>query len=595
MADSRLPASIAALRRVLAVPRLVGVEAAFLAFNAAEYGTWVAVLVYAYLATGPESVGPVAVAQLVPAALVAPFTSAIGDRYARDRALALSYVLLAIAMTATGVAMISGAAPLVVYALAVVASASLTTVRPLQAAILPALVGKAEQLTAANALSTILDGVGGLIGPAAAGLLMAAGSPGTVFVAGGLLSALGAALVAGIHAGRPDVPARDAPGGWTKGETAGRPASGADRPSASVLRAGVLDGLRDLAGDRGGLLVVLVIGVRYTVVGAIDVLLVLAAIELLGLGEGGAGYLGAALGLGVILGGATTLALVGRLRLAPYLLVGSVAWALAVAAIALVPPPLAALGLLAVAGIGLAVVDVAARTLLQRLVPAALIARVFGVVEAFTMGGLALGALLATALVPTLGVGGALVVAGLLLPAATVATLGTVVAREARITIPLHEIAHLRRLPLFAPLPAPAVESAARALTRHSLPAGSAIVREGDPGDRFYVIEIGRVRVSRGTTELRTLGPGDGFGEIALIRRVARTATVTAATDVELLGLERDAFLIAVTGTPRALDEADRVVDAYLAGDAGRGGASPAGAGATAPGPGRGADEEDEA
>ena len=93
------------------------------------------------------------------------------------------------------------------------------------------------------------------------------------------------------------------------------------------------------------------------------------------------------------------------------------------------------------------------------------------------------------------------------------------------------------------------------------------VIREGDDGDLFYVVLEGSLRVTQGGRELRTLGAGAGFGEIALLRDTPRTATVTATTDVALGAVDRDDFLLAVTGQPAARGKAEGVVDRYLADD----------------------------
>ncbi|HEX9044848.1 MAG TPA: cyclic nucleotide-binding domain-containing protein [Candidatus Limnocylindrales bacterium] len=532
---------------MLGVRRVLGVEAAYLAFTATEFGTWVAILVYAYHATGPASVGVVAVAQLVPAAFVAPFAATLGERFARDRALTAAYAFLALAMGATGVAILADAPALVVYAFAIVAQSALTSVRPMQAAIVPRLVGTAEQLTATNALSMVLEGVGSLTGPLATGVILALASPGAAFVAGGIACAVGALLVLRVAMSDPR-----------------------DRAPGVIHRAEIrfFDGLRAVRHDPGGMLVIALIGARQVTAGALDVLLVIASIELLGMGGSGAGYLNAAAGFGAILGGASTLALAGRQRIAPFLLLGASGWGLFLVSIALIPAPAVALVLLAAAGVGLAVLEVTARTLLQRLLPVGALAGAFGVLEAMIFGGLAVGALLAGPLIAFVGLSTSLVALGLLMPLAAGLVLPTVMAGERRVEIPFREIALLRRLRLFAPVPAPAVESAARRLVPVSVSAGEPIIREGDIGDRFYVVVSGEVAVSREGREIRRLGPGDAFGEIALLRSVPRTASVTAVDDADLRALERDDFLLAITGTPAALDEADQVARGFLEQDA---------------------------
>ena len=295
-----------------------------------------------------------------------------------------------------------------------------------------------------------------------------------------------------------------------------------------------------------------------------DVLLVLAAIELLGMGESGAGYLSAAIGLGWVIGGASTLVIVGWPRLTPLTLVGSIVWAVPVVAVAAVAMPVPALIFLVGAGVGLAVVDVAIRTVLQRLVRTDRLAVVFGIAEGASMAGAAIGALVAGLLVAAFQVSGAMVVAGVLLPLVAVLVLRTVARSEAAVRIPFREIALLRRLPLFAPVPAPALEAAAAALVPLTVLDGATVIREGDVGDRFYVLDSGSVTVNQGGVVIARLGPGSSFGELALIRDIPRTASVLAATDVGLLALDREGFLLTLTASPRAATEAARIAARHL-------------------------------
>jgi CRP-like cAMP-binding protein len=114
-------------------------------------------------------------------------------------------------------------------------------------------------------------------------------------------------------------------------------------------------------------------------------------------------------------------------------------------------------------------------------------------------------------------------------------------------------------MPLFSPLSAEKLEALARALERRETRAGDMVIREGDVGDSFYVIAVGDVDVTSNGTAVRTLQRGDGFGEIALLHAVPRTATCTAITDGTLFILNRDDFLGAVTGHPRSADAAQQL------------------------------------
>jgi CRP-like cAMP-binding protein len=130
--------------------------------------------------------------------------------------------------------------------------------------------------------------------------------------------------------------------------------------------------------------------------------------------------------------------------------------------------------------------------------------------------------------------------------------------------VPEAELELLRRLPVFAPLPPVALEQVATHLSRVHFRAGDAVFRQGDHGDSFYVVVDGEVMVAPTGRPAVTLGPGDSFGEIALLRDVPRTATVIARTDAELLALERDVFIAAVTGHAPSAEAADAVIATHL-------------------------------
>ena len=142
---------------------------------------------------------------------------------------------------------------------------------------------------------------------------------------------------------------------------------------------------------------------------------------------------------------------------------------------------------------------------------------------------------------------------------------------ERRIRVPTQEIRLLRVAAALRAGAGAGAGSRRRALDAgRPATAGTEVIRQGDVGDRYYVIERGRLaRSVRRTSDCGELERGDAFGEIALMRAVPRTATVTALTDVELQALDRDAFLLAITGTFEARATADRIAEAHLARDRG--------------------------
>jgi MFS family permease len=300
-------------------------------------------------------------------------------------------------------------------------------------------------------------------------------------------------------------------------------------------------------------------------IGALDVVYVVLAISLLDLGGSGAGYLNAAFGAGGVAGVVATATLVGRQRLTPALAAGALAWGAAFLVIGLEPRVATAFILLAVAGAGRIVVDVAGRTLLQRISPVDLLARVFGLLEGLTMGALAAGSLLTPLLVGLAGGRAAVIGVGAVLPVALLLAAPRLLAIDRRATVPVVELSLLRSLPLFAPLGPPQLESLASELEPVRVSAGEAVVRAGEPGDRFYAVADGELEASSEGRPLRILRRGDSFGEIALLLDVPRTATVTAVTESRLYTLGRAPFLAAVTAHPEVTAAADRVVGERLA------------------------------
>lgn len=534
-------------------PVLRRVEVAFLAFNTVEYGSWVAILLYAYSATGPASVGFVALAQLLPAALIAPLAATLGDRYPRERILLAAYALLAIFTGTTAAGMLSGWPALAVYLAAILSSMSLTLVRPTQNAILPSLARTPEELTAANAVSSIAEAGGLLAGPLLVAAVLAYSTTGVVLGLLAGLAAVAAILVIGL---RPE--GRPAPVGSPVGRA----------PAGEGRRREVLAGFRVLAADQDARLVVAILAARMLLLGVSDVMFVLLAIDLFGTGESGAALLSAALGAGGIIGGAAAFLLVGRRRIAPVLLACGIAWGLAFGAMGVLASGTIAPILLIVGGIGLTVMDVAGRTILQRGVRDEVLSRVFGVLEGVTMAALAAGSILVPLVVGISSLGVAVLLFAALLPAILLLAWPRLRALDLRSTVPEREIALLRRVRMFESLDPPAMEALGRAASWLTAPAGNVVIREGDLGDRFYVLQSGSVSVSRGGTRIRTLATeGDAFGEIALLREVPRTATVVADTESVLLVLGRDSFLAALTGHPVAAVQADRVVEAHLVAD----------------------------
>ncbi len=527
---------------VLRNPDLRREEIAFFLFNAAEWAVWIAMLVYAYGRGGASMAGLVALIQLVPAALFAPFASMLADRYRPALVITLSYVAQGVALGATAAVLLLDGPPWLAYATAAVAATAVTVTRPTLAALTPALARTPAELTATNVVSGWNESVSVLIAPALAGLLIATWGPGWVFLLMALLVLVGAVLVARVR---------------------GPAAAGAGAGQSTVSE--LLEGFRVLRREPAARLLVGLLGSQYVAIGMLDVLYVVLAIDTLGIGEGGAGYLNAAFGAGGALGIGVTASLVGRARLMPAVVTSLGVWAVAFGLMTVWSQAAGALLLLAVAGTARSLFDVAGRTLLQRTAPADVLARVFGILEALIMAGTAVGALIAPVLVNLGGATTAIVGVGAMLPLLALLGGRGLLALDASAHVPVVEIGLLRSLRLFAALPPPELEGLAHNLEATSVAAGEAVVTQGEEGDRYYAIAEGELEVLVDGVRVNTLGRGDGFGEIALLHDCTRTATVAALTSVKLYSLEKEPFLEVLTGHPVAHATARAVAAELLA------------------------------
>jgi MFS family permease len=529
---AELRASARGFARSFRTPSLAKALVALIAFSMTEWAAYIALIVYAFAEGGTATVGLVSTLTLLVAAVVAPLGSVLGDRYRRERVLILAHGGLAIGTGVTGIAMLAALPPPVVYVAAIVSAALLTLVRPTHNAVLPALAPTPSDLTAAYAASGMIESACAFLGPLLATIVFAvSGSvsgPGSINAALAVLLVLGTGLVATIPAVEPQ--------GTAGGAAAPRP----------TLRREVSEGVRTAWHDPRARLLVGLLGMWTFVLGVIDVLIVVLAFEVLGTGDAGVGLMNVSIGVGSIIGAMVAVVMTGRRRLAGSFRSGLLVTGAPVAATAIVP--VAAGPLFAFSSAGMALSNVAGITMLQRLIPDAKLTRVLGVLESMYMGGEGLGALAASVAVVSFGPRWTLVVGGLLLPVIMLVVGGRLADLDVGVRVPEQELAVLRRTRIFSVLPGPALERLARNAVPVHAEAGMTVIREGDAGDRYYAVASGSVDVSRAGEHVSTLGPGQEFGEIALLRDVPRTATVVATTDSRLLSLHRDEFLAALTG-----------------------------------------------
>jgi len=517
-----------------------------LAWIGSSVGTWgyvVALMVSAYDHGGAGAVGLVGLIRWFPAAVAAPFGGMLGDRFPRLRVMVLSDLVRAAALAAAAASIALNAPAVIIYLLAILVTLVSQAFQPAESALLPTLAESPEELASANVANSTIEAAGYFVGPALGGVLLAVSNVETVFAVTATAFLWSAAMLALIRLRAPE-PAREAARGSWQHEA--------------------LAGFRTIWRDSRLRLIIALFGAQTLVYGAFVVLTAVASIQLLGLGSPGIGYLNAALGVGGLIGGVVAVTLVGVRRLAFTFGLALILWGTPILLIGVWAKAVPAFVLIAIAGLGLTLVDVAGFTLLQRAVPEEVLARVFGVLHsAFYLTG-GIGAIVAPPLIDWLGIRGALIATGAVLPAVTIPTFGLLARIDRTLTVPTAELAQLRSIPMFAPLPAPTLEALALSMTRREVPAGETIFRQGDHGDRFYIVDSGEIEIEIDGREANVLGPGEHFGEIALLRDIPRTATARARKETQVYALERDAFLGAVTGHAGSSEEAETVVVARL-------------------------------
>jgi MFS family permease len=524
-----------------------------LAWAGSILGTWafaIAVVVYAYEQGGATAVGVVTMVRWLAAGIASPFAALLGDRYDRRLVMVSSDLARAGLIGAAALATYADAPSLVVYALASLVGVAATPFRPAEAALIPSLARTPEELTAANVTASSIESIGIFGGPALGGLLLVASGPGTVFVVSAAALLWSAVLISQIRPVAPTAP----------------PA----RERAVPVLDELLAGFRTVARERRTRLLVGLFSAQTFVDGMLNVLIVVVALKLLDTGRAGVGFLNSAVGIGGLLGALAAAALVGRRRLATNFGVGIFIWGLPIALVAVWPNQVFALVLLGIVGIGNTLVDVSGMTLLQRTAPDDVLARVFGVLESLLLLTPALGAVVAPLLLNWIGTRGALIAAGALLPLLVVPAWPTLTAIDRAAHVPTEHLELLRGNSIFAPLPEPTLEQLAASLEEMRVPAGQEVVRQGEAGDRFYLVGEGTLDVVVDGRSAQSLGPGESFGEIALLRDVPRTATVKTRTDALLYALDRRHFIPAVTGFAPSLSAAEAVIGMRLG--PGRGG-----------------------
>lgn len=537
-----LRASIGVLRAALGNDGIRRLELIWCLGIAADAALLVVLLVEVYARDGVVAAGILGAVRMGPAVAAGILSGTVVRRFGGRRLLVALGVTRAVAAALIAVVIAADLPTLPLYVLATVCAVAGAPIWPAAATLMPGLARSPGELVAANMAWGMGEGFGMFTGPFVAGVLIAAGQPGLAIVAATAAFALTVLIASGLRFEH----AMDASGGSQRDQ-----------------ESGFLEGVRAL--NRRRLLRWTMLGVYGQVLtrGVLNALLVVASIELLSMGDGGVGLLSAALGLGGFVGAILAMSATLPHRLILTQSVALAYWGAPVAVIGMFGHPVIALAAMVVIGIANAVYDVSIITTFQRGATNQERAGVFSLFEAVVAMGLVTGSLLAPLLLAAFGAQGALAVTGALLPVLALVIYGAI-GREDKVTVVDEEVTQLvRKVEVFEELPLTAVERLASGMTPLAVPAGHVLMREGDPGDTFVIVGSGEVEVSVEGRVVNRLGPGTGFGEIALLRRSRRTATVTALTDVTGYEVDASTFACAVSG-PASAAVSERIAASNL-------------------------------
>ena len=310
----RIGAVLSVFRSAFGNPALRRIGCGYALFVSAEFGIWIALLIFAYGHGGASASTLIVLVQLIPCIVLGPFLGAFVDRRRPSSVLRVGYGLQAASLAAIAAAIGLGAPPWVVFVLAALSAISLTMTRSPQAAILPAIVRTADELTAANALTGWTDGAASLVGPALVGVLTAVSGLTAAVAATSVMSFVALVLTAGLAG---PAPAVRSPQSNSDGTSDGEDGGGSIWAGAG--------GNLVAAARNPQIRVLLTLHTFYfVVVGSLDLLCVILAVDFLHMGPGGAGFLNAAFGAGALFAVFFTAFLVGRRHLSRTLTAGPV-------------------------------------------------------------------------------------------------------------------------------------------------------------------------------------------------------------------------------------------------------------------------------
>jgi MFS family permease len=511
------------------------------AFAVSKTGDWlysVALLVYVFNQTHSAGwVGAAAILRFVPILIFSPFGGVLADRYERRRVMISSDLIRAFFMFALAVVAALSGSVVVVLILVMASAAASTPYAPALGAITPSLVPE-EDLAAANSSMSVVDNLAIALGPALGGVLLALGAGWFAFAFNGATFLVSAALVVVVKT---------------------RSQANEQSQETSIVQR-TLEGFRAATESSDAAILLSCIFAATALYGQESVLLILVSKHLLGTGSSGAGFLFAATGLGGLLGAGLTSRLAQNSKPGRTLALSMCLSGAALIALSFVHWAPLAYAIMTVDGIGYIILDVLAITLLQRTVSSDVLARVFGIFMTLAVGGTLLGSIVAPITSGFWGVRVALIVAGASLPAIALLAAPKLRAMNERAQDKMLEVAPvtemLAGLGIFQGASPQALESLAQTVREEKVASGTDVVTEGEEANDFFVVKSGAFAVVASGEEgsdpkiVNSLKEGDYFGEIGLLEKIPRTATVHAVTDSIVYRIGGEAFVDAVSQVP---------------------------------------------
>jgi MFS family permease len=535
---------IAAYRRVFANGNLTRLLFGEFVSSIGDWIYLVALLVLVWDATGGDTVtlGIIGAARILPYVLLSIPAGFVADRFDRRKILLTTDIIRGVLMLVIAFAVYQHVNIWIIVGLAIFATCFSAFFGPALGAYLPSLARDESELGPANSAWSSLVSLAFFIGPAVAALLLSLGSLVVAFVLNAATFAVVAVVLFGLPSKEP-----------TRGTTTDSPESGdSPAPAKAAPRTSLRAALGPISRPLLGLTVLnVVVGFVW---GGIGVITVILSVQVFNIDEStGTGLLNSAIGVGGLLGALVASALVLRRRQGPPLVIGAAALGFGLAILGYVPDFALALAALGFASAGALLVEIVMTTLLQRIVPDEVRGRALGIIDTayvlfYAAGAFAIPIVASGQAALVLAVSGAAIaVAGVI----SLLMLGAFAIQQP----PKDARQRLADVALFAGLPPARLETAMRKATLRDVKQGTTIIRQGDSADFFYVINSGRVEVTQtdatgASRLLRQMGPAEFFGEIGLLSRVPRTATVTAMTDCTLVALDGPAFLELVESGP---------------------------------------------